>query len=132
MGKQIVNTGGKAFGPYSTAVWSGDTLFISGQIPFNADKGELDLSSIEAQTHQVMKNVAAVLSHVNLTWNDVVKASIFLTDMNDFSAVNEVYATYFDAERAPARECVQVAALPRGVNIEISVIAAKVTSIFNA
>lgn len=125
MSKQVVNTSGKAFGPYNTAVWAGDTLFVSGQLAFNAEKGELELSNIQAETHQVMQNIKSILEYVDLSWNDVVKASIFLADMNDFAAMNEVYGTYFDQEHAPARECVQVAVLPRNVNIEISVIATR-------
>ncbi len=125
MSKKILNTGSKAFGPYSTGVWAGDTLFLSGQIPYNAAEDKLILDSIEAQTHQVMQNIEAILAYAELGWNDVVKASIFLTDMNDFANVNEVYQTYFDSAHAPARECVQVAALPKGVQIEISVIATK-------
>jgi len=125
MSKQVVKTDGKAFGPYNTAVWAGDTLFVSGQIPFNASKGELVLDNIQDSTHQVMQNIKSILEHVDLTWNDVVKASIFLADMEDFGAVNEVYATYFDQEHAPARECVAVKTLPRNVNIEISVIAVR-------
>ena len=125
MAKQILPTGAKGFGPYSTAVWAGELLFVSGQIPFNAETQKLVLNDISAATHQVMKNVESVLKQANLTWNNVVKASIFLTNMNDFDAVNKVYQTYFDLEHAPARECVQVAALPKGVAIEISVIASK-------
>lgn len=125
MAKEILNTGGKAFGPYSTAVWAGDILFVSGQIPFDSENDKMIDDSIEAETHQVMKNVAGVLKHAGLTWNDVVKASIFLKDMNDFSTVNEIYQTYFDLEHAPARECVQVARLPKDVSVEISVIATK-------
>ncbi len=125
MAKKILNTGSKSFGPYSTAVWAGDILFVSGQIPYNAEKGQLELDTIEKQCHQVMKNISAVLSHAHLTWENVVKASIFLTDITDFAAVNDIYKSYFDNDFAPARETVQVAALPKGVNIEISVIATK-------
>lgn len=125
MAKQILNTGSKSFGPYSTAVWAGDLLYVSGQIPFCAEQGKMMDESIEAQTHQAMKNVKSILEKADLTMNDLVKVSIFLTDMNDFEKVNAVYQTYFDLEHAPARECVQVAALPKFVNVEVSVIATK-------
>lgn len=125
MAKQIVDTGAKGFGPYSTAVWAGDLLFVSGQIPFDAETNTLIDENIIQETHQVMKNVASVLAHAELTWNDVVKASIFLKNMDDFEKVNEIYQTYFDLENAPARECVEVARLPKNVSIEISVIATK-------
>lgn len=125
MGKQILNTGAKSFGPYSTAVWAGDILFVSGQIPFQSDTNTLITNDIKAATHQVMKNIQTVLHQANLSWNDVVKSSIFLTDLQDFEKVNEIYQAYFELENAPARECLQVAALPKGVSIEISVIASK-------
>lgn len=125
MAKQILNTGAKGFGPYSTAVWAGELLFVSGQIPFDKNENKLILNNIEQATHQVMINIRGVLEKADLSWNNVVKASIFLTDMNDFEAVNAIYQTYFDSRQAPARECVQVAALPKGVSIEISVIASK-------
>lgn len=125
MAKQILDTGAKGFGPYSTAVWAGDLLFVSGQIPFNSETDQMVSGSIEEETHQVMKNIAKILEFANLTWNDVVKASIYLKNMDDFSRVNDIYKRYFDLESAPARECVQVARLPKDVNIEISVIATK-------
>lgn len=112
-------------GPYSQGVMMGDILYVSGQIPFNAEKGELMMGSIEEQTQQVMYNLKAVLEAAGMDFDQVVKATIFLTDMNDFAAVNGVYGSYFTDTTAPARECVQVAALPRGVNVEISVIAIK-------
>lgn len=125
MAKQILKTSAKSLGPYSTGAWAGDTLFVSGQIAYSAEEERIILDSIPEETHQIMKNIKGILEIAGLTWNDVVKASIFLTDMGNFSTVNEVYAQYFDIELAPARECVQVAALPGGVNVEISVIATK-------
>ncbi|MBX2845681.1 MAG: Rid family detoxifying hydrolase [Saprospiraceae bacterium] len=125
MAKQILKTSAKSLGPYSTGAWAGDTLFVSGQIAYSAEEERIILDSIPEETHQIMKNIKGILEIAGLTWNDVVKTSIFLTDMGNFSTVNEVYAQYFDIELAPARECVQVAALPGGVNVEISVIATK-------
>lgn len=125
MAKKILHTKGKSFGPYNTAVWAGDLLFVSGQIPFDSENDIMIQGEIEDQTHQVMKNVANVLSQAELTWDDVVKASIFLKDMNEFDRVNAIYQRYFNQETAPARECVQVARLPKDVSIEISVIATK-------
>ncbi len=125
MRKKIVSTkkAPAPVGPYSQGVWAGNTLYLSGQIAIDATTGNLVLDKIEAETHQVMKNIEMVLSAANLTFENVIKASIFLDDMNDFSKVNVVYGSYFNANTAPARECVEVAKLPKGVNVEISVIA---------
>lgn len=112
-------------GPYSQAVFINGFLYVSGQIAAKADTGELILTSIEEETDQVMKNLGEILSAADMKFNDVVKCSIFLSDMEDFGKVNGVYARYFDAESAPARETVQVANLPKYVNVEISCIAAK-------
>ena len=109
-------------GPYSQAVEVNNVLYCSGQIPLNPETGELVMDSIEAQTQQVMENISAVLAAAGLSFEHVFKAAIFITDMNDFSRINEVYAKYFK-EEPPARSCVQVAALPKGVNVEIEVIA---------
>lgn len=111
-------------GPYSQAVWSGNTLYLSGQIAIEPSSGNLVLDSIKAETHQVMKNIEAVLSEAGLGLSNVIKTSIFLQNMDDFAAVNEVYGSYFSAD-FPARETVQVARLPKNVNVEISVIASK-------
>lgn len=111
-------------GPYSHAVKVGNMLFVSGQVAKRADNGELVLSDIPAETHQVMKNVQAILSEAGFELSDVVKTTIFLTDMKTFGAVNEVYGSYFSGDY-PARETVQVSALPLGVNLEISVTAVK-------
>lgn len=110
-------------GPYSQAVLSGNTLYVSGQIPLNPESGELVMNSIEDQTQQVMENLNAVLSEAGMSFENVVKATIFITDMNDFTKINGVYGSYFSEENAPARETVQVSRLPKDVNVEISVIA---------
>jgi 2-iminobutanoate/2-iminopropanoate deaminase len=112
-------------GPYSQAVLSGNTLYVSGQIPSNPLTGELMLGSIEEQTKQVMENLKAILNEVEMSFDNVVKATIFITDMNDFSKINSVYGSYFSETNAPARETVQVSRLPKDVNVEISVIAVK-------
>ncbi len=113
-----------AIGPYTQARWAGDCLFISGQIPLNQETERL-VEGIEGATHQVMKNLQAILEAAGLSFSDVVKASIFLKNMDDFQAMNTVYASYLDAERLPARETVQVSCLPRNVEVEISMIAYK-------
>lgn len=112
-------------GAYSQAVMHGQTIYTSGQIALDAESGELITADIKQETEKVMQNVKAVLEAAKVTFEQVIKATIFLKDMNDFQAVNEVYSNYFDEETAPARECVQVAALPKNVNVEISVIAIK-------
>ena len=110
-------------GPYSQAVLKGDTLYTSGQIAINPGTGALVMDSIEAEAIQVMENLKVVLAAAEMGFENVVKTSIFLTNMNDFLKVNTIYACYFDEQNAPARETVQVSALPKGVNVEISVIA---------
>jgi 2-iminobutanoate/2-iminopropanoate deaminase len=112
-------------GPYSQAILSGDTLYVSGQVALNPENGELMMDSIESQTHQVMKNLSAVLAAANMNFENVVKATIFITDMNNFLRINAVYGSYFPSDYAPARETVQVSALPRNVDVEISVIAVR-------
>lgn len=126
MQKEIINSPAAPapIGPYNHAVKFGNMLFVSGQIPFNQEKNELITSGIQDETRQCLENVKAILSTAGYGFENVLKATIFITDMGQFSLINEVYATYF-TENEPARECVQVAALPRGVNVEISVIAAK-------
>jgi len=125
--KKIIytNKAPEPIGPYSQAILVGNTLYTSGQIPVNPSTGELVMNSIENETNQVMKNLEAVLNAANMTFDDVVKASIFISDMNNFSKINEVYSTYFKVETAPARETVEVAKLPKLVNVEISMIAIK-------
>ena len=110
-------------GPYNQAVLNGDTLYTSGQIAINPATGELVTDTIQAETEQVMQNMKAVLEAANMTFENVVKTSIFIMNMNDFAAINEVYGSYFNEKTAPARETVQVACLPKNVNVEISMIA---------
>ena len=110
-------------GPYNQAILVNNTLYASGQIAINPATNELISTGIEEETKQVMENLAAVLDAAGMHFSDVVKCSIFISDMNDFGAINEVYGTYFNDENAPARETVQVAVLPKRVNVEISLIA---------
>lgn len=111
-------------GPYNQAILVGDTLYISGQICINPETGELKNRDIQDETHQVMHNLKAILREAEMNFNQVVKTSIFITDMNQFSQINEVYGKYFEGD-FPARETVQVSALPKFVNVEISMIASK-------
>ena len=113
-----------AIGPYSHAVWAGDLLFTSGQIPLVPETGEMAGDTIEVQTEQVLKNLEAVLSAAGLDFSHVVKTTVFLTDLADFGKVNEIYGTRFPSA-PPARSCVQVAALPKGAKLEIELIARK-------
>ncbi len=124
--KTIINTENAPapVGPYNQSVKVGNMLFISGQIALDPTNGELILTSIEDETEQVMKNLGAVLSKAGMNYENIVKASVFVKDMNLYSRINAVYAKYFDEATAPARELVEVANLPKFVNIEISVIAA--------
>lgn len=125
--KQIIKTNQAPapIGPYNQAILSGNTLYTSGQIALHPESGELILDSIKNETTQVMENMKAVLKAAGMTFENVVKTSIFLSDMHTFSEVNEVYATYFNSDSAPARETVEVANLPKFVNVEISMIAIK-------
>lgn len=111
-----------AIGPYNQAILVNGTLYISGQIPINPENGTL-VEGIEAETHQVMKNLGAILAEAGMSFGNVVKSSIFLTDMENFAVVNEIYASYFTQQPYPARETIQVVKLPKGVNVEISMIA---------
>ena len=113
-----------AIGPYSQAVIMNGTLYCSGQIAINPATGDLDTSNIQNETHQVMRNIGEVLKAAEMDYNNVLKASIFMADMNQYAEINSVYAEYF-GENPPAREAVQVSRLPKDVNVEISVIAAK-------
>ena len=112
-------------GPYNQAIMKGDTLYVSGQIALNPSTMELVMDSIEDETVQVMENLKAVLDASEMTFENVVKTSIFLSDMNNFAEVNAIYGRYFDEKTAPARETVQVSVLPKSVNIEISLIACR-------
>jgi 2-iminobutanoate/2-iminopropanoate deaminase len=112
-------------GPYNQAVLTGNTLYTSGQIAINPETGELVLNSIKEETRQVMENMKQVLLAAEMTFENVIKTSIFISDMHNFSEINEVYGAYFNEETAPARETVEVANLPKFVNVEISAIAVK-------
>lgn len=112
-------------GPYNQAILSGNTLYTSGQIAFNPETMQLVLDNIKIETKQVMDNMKAVLEAAGMNFDNVVKSSIFISDMNNFAQINEVYGSYFDEATAPARETVQVARLPKDVNVEISMIAVK-------
>jgi 2-iminobutanoate/2-iminopropanoate deaminase len=124
MAKQIIKTekAPAPIGPYNQAVKANGMLFVSGQVALVPATGELETSNIQAETHQVMRNLDAVLSEAKLSFAHVVKTTIFLSDMSLFAQVNEVYGSYFTGDY-PARETVAVKGLPRGVNVEISVIA---------
>ena len=110
-------------GPYNQAVLVGNMLYTSGQIAINPITNELVLENIESETKQVMENLEAVLEAAEMTFENVIKVSIFISDMNNFSKINTIYGSYFNEVSAPARETVQVAGLPKNVNVEISVIA---------
>ena len=125
--KKIITTS-KApapIGPYNQSVLTGNTLYTSGQIALHPTTGALVLESIQAETTQVMENMKAVLAAAEMTFENVIKTSIFISNMHHFGEINAVYATYFNEETAPARETVEVANLPKFVNVEISMIAVK-------
>lgn len=124
--KQIIETdqAPAPVGPYNQAIQYNGLLFASGQIAIDPQSGDLVTESIEAETHQVMQNIKAILNEAGLTFDHVLKCSVFVTDMKLYSRINAVYAEYFDEATAPARELVEVANLPKFVNIEISIIAA--------
>jgi 2-iminobutanoate/2-iminopropanoate deaminase len=126
MEKKIINTTNapSPIGPYSQAVMAGNMLFLSGQVCFNPETGALDNADIPTETHRVMHNLKAVLQEAEFSFANVVKTTIFLSDMSYFSEVNEVYGKYFEGD-FPARETVAVKTLPRNVNVEISMIAVK-------
>ena len=110
-------------GPYNQAVLKGNTLYTSGQIAIHPSTGKLILENIEAETQQVMQNMKSVLEAAGMTFENVVKTTIFIMNMDDFGVINTVYGSYFNEKTAPARETVQVACLPKNVNVEISMIA---------
>ena len=112
-------------GPYNQAVLVGNMLYTSGQIAINPESGALILDTIELETTQVMKNLEAVLEAADMNFDNVIKSSIFISDMNNFAKINTIYGQYFNEATAPARETVEVANLPKFVNVEISVIAVK-------
>ncbi|ABG60610.1 RidA family protein [Cytophaga hutchinsonii] len=126
MTKKIINTSNAPapIGPYSQAILAGNTLYVSGQVAFDPASGNLITDSIQNETHRVMKNIEAILLEAGYSFSDIVKCSIFVKDLNNFAAINEVYGTYV-GDGKPARETVEVARLPRDVNVEISCIAVK-------
>ena len=127
MSKKIIFTekAPAPIGPYSQAILTGNTLYTSGQVAINPVTGELVLDNIEVETEQVMQNLKAVLEAADMTFENVIKATIFIMNMGDFARINTVYGKYFNESTAPSRETVQVATLPKNVNIEISMIAVK-------
>jgi 2-iminobutanoate/2-iminopropanoate deaminase len=124
--KEIINTKNApaAIGPYSQAVWAGDMLLMSGQIALNPVTGAMENESLASETHRVMKNIAGILEAAGMDYSNILKASIFIKDMNEFAQINEIYASYLQ-EPYPARETVEVARLPKDARIEISIIAKK-------
>ena len=124
MSKTIISTDNApaAIGPYSQANFINGVLYISGQIPIDPKTGNL-VDGIEKETHQVMKNLKAILEEANMSFSNVVKSTIFLKNMDDFAAMNQIYASYLDENSYPARETVQVSCLPKNVSVEISMIA---------
>ena len=124
MDKKIINTSNAPapLGPYSQAVASNGMLYVSGQVPLDPSSGELVSTGIKDETDRVMLSLKAILDEAGVTFDNVVKCSIFVADMNDFAAINEVYGSYF-SDNPPARETVEVSTLPKNVNVEISCIA---------
>ncbi|MBT8293570.1 MAG: RidA family protein [Eudoraea sp.] len=125
--KKIINTS-KApapIGPYNQAILSNNTLYISGQIPLDPTNGKLIEGNIKKETLQCLENLNAILQAADMSFEDVVKATIFVKDMNSFSDINEIYGSFFNQETAPARETVEVSNLPKFVNVEISMIAVR-------
>lgn len=123
--KKIINTPNapSPVGPYNQATLANGTLYVSGQIALDPSNGKLITDNIEAETHQVMKNLRAILTEADLTFEHVLKCSVFVSDMGNYGRINAVYAEYFNEDTAPARELVEVANLPKYVNVEISLIA---------
>jgi 2-iminobutanoate/2-iminopropanoate deaminase len=126
MAKEIINTSNAPapIGPYNQAVLTGNLLFISGQVALKPGTGELAITDIIEETHQVMQNLKAILTEVSMDFSNIVKTTIFLSDMDLFGQVNEIYGKYFNGD-FPARETVAVKGLPKNVNVEISMIAAR-------
>ncbi|WMX14029.1 MULTISPECIES: Rid family detoxifying hydrolase [unclassified Aureispira] len=123
--KQIIQTKNAPapVGPYNQAVVANGILYVSGQIAINPETGELESGGIKSETERVMQNLAGVLAEANTTFENVIKCTIFMTDMGNYAAINEVYSRYFNDDTAPAREAVEVSNLPKYVNVEISCIA---------
>lgn len=127
MEKKAINSNNAPdpIGPYQQAILAGNLLFISGQIGIDPKTDQLVKGDIMAETHQVMKNLKAILAEAGMDFSHVFKSTIFVTDLNNFSTINEIYGKYFSQNNFPARETVEVSALPKGVNVEISMIAGK-------
>jgi 2-iminobutanoate/2-iminopropanoate deaminase len=125
MSKQVIQTNSAPapIGPYNQAIRAGNMLFISGQVAINPATGEVEAKDVPGEAHQVMKNLKAILTEAGMSFDHVVKTTIFLSDMNLFAAVNEIYAQYLEGTNYPARETVAVKGLPKNVNVEISMIA---------
>lgn len=125
--KKIISTKGapEPIGPYNQAVMFGDTLYTSGQIAIDPKNGSLILDTIENETKMVMENLKSILSSAEMSFENVIKCTIFIANMKNFSKINKIYAEYFEEKTAPARETVEVSNLPKYVNIEISLIACK-------
>lgn len=125
--KTIINTphAPAPIGPYNQAIMSGNMLYTSGQIAIDPKTGELVLDDIETETKLVMENLRAILTEADMTFENVLKSTIFISDMDNFGAINKIYGSFFNEATAPARETVEVARLPRSVNVEISVIACR-------
>ncbi|PKG41531.1 Rid family detoxifying hydrolase [Psychroflexus sp. MES1-P1E] len=123
--KEIIKTKHAAapIGPYNQAVLINGFLYTSGQIAIDPETGETQFDSIDIETHRVMKSLEAILKAAKMDFNHVIKASIFISNMDDFSKINHIYGSYFNEETAPARETIQVAKLPKNANVEISFIA---------
>lgn len=118
----LTRNGPKAIGPYSTAVLQGGSCYLSGMIPADPSNGKLAAEDVAGQARQVFENMKTVLGEMDLSLSDVVKTTVFLTDLKDFGAVNEIYAAYFGPDY-PARSCVQVSALPMGARVEVEAVA---------
>lgn len=123
--KKVINTTNAPapLGPYNQAIAVNGMLYVSGQIAIDPSTGNFITDNIADETHQVLKNIKAILTEAGISFENVVKSSIFIANMDDFAAINKVYASYFNEATAPARECVEVAKLPKNVHVEISVIA---------
>lgn len=128
MEKKIIQTASAPapIGPYNQAILVGNTLYTSGQIALDASTMELRMDNIAMETNLVMNNLKFVLQAAEMTFEDVVKSTIYVTDMNNFAEINAIYGSFFNENTAPARETVQVAGLPKGVNVEISMVAVKI------
>ncbi len=125
MKKRVISTTNapSAIGPYSQGICTGEMVFVSGQLPIDMSTGELVVNDIKKATENSMNNIKAILTEAGLTMNDIVKTQIFLTDLNDFASMNEVYGSFFEEGNYPARSCFQVAGLPKGAPVEIEAIA---------